>query len=75
MIYLTVPFTWPGALKHYISRKPDKNCIKPNGVYMAGKVRSVLGKEVSLQKTKDMAKKMDMTFNDLVMGISSKSLK
>lgn len=75
IIYLTAPLTWPGALKHYTGKKADKNCIKPNGRYMSGKINSVLSPEVSLKKTKDISKKMNMTVNDLMLGITSKVLK
>lgn len=75
MIYLTAPFTWPGVLKHYLSRKSDKNCIKPHGKFMSGNLNSRLGPEVSLKKTKEIAKKMNMTVNDLMLGITSKVLK
>jgi hypothetical protein len=75
LIYLSAPFVWPGALKYYMSKKADKNCIKPHGRYMAGKINCVLGPEVSLKKTKEYAKKMDMTVNDLMLGITSKALK
>jgi hypothetical protein len=75
LIYITTPFTWPKALKHYTSRKPDKNCIKPNEVYMSGKINSVLSPEISMVKTKALAKKMNLTLNDLMLGITSKALK
>ena len=75
IIYLTAPLTWPGALKHYMSRKADKNCIKPYGKYMSGNLNSRLGPEVSLKKTKEVAKKMNMTVNDLMLGITSRALK
>lgn len=58
-----------------MGRKPDKNCIKPNGRFMSGDVRSVICKEVSLKKTKELSKKMNLTVNDLMLGITSKALK
>lgn len=58
-----------------MGRKADKNCIKPNGVYMAGKINSHLSSVVSLKKTKEVAKKMNLTVNDLMLGITSKVLK
>lgn len=75
IIYLTAPLTWPGAMKHYMSKKADKNCIKQSGRFMSGNVRSVLGQDISLKKTKEMSKKMNMTVNDLMLGITSKALK
>lgn len=75
MIYLSAPLTWPGALKFYMGRKADKNCIKPSGKFMSGNVRSVLSQEFSIKKTKEVAKKMNLTFNDLMLGITSIALK
>lgn len=72
---MTAPLTWVPALKHYMGRKPDKNCIKPYGKFMSGKINSVLSPEISLKKTKALAKKMSMTVNDLMLGMTSKALK
>ena len=75
VIYLTAPLTWIGGIKHYTGKKSDKNCIKPYGRYMSGKINSALSPEVSLKKTKAISKKMNMTLNDLMLGITSKVLK
>jgi hypothetical protein len=75
IIYLTAPITWISALKYYTGKKSDKNCIKPSGKYMSGNLNSRLGPEVSLKKTKEVAKKMGMTVNDLMLGITSRVLK
>lgn len=75
MIYLSSPFTWPGALKHYMSRKPDRNCIKKSGTYMSGNINSSLSPEISVKKMKEQAKLRGVTVNDLMLGITSKALK
>ena len=75
LIYLTCAFTWPKALMHYLGTKDDRNCIKPHGVYMSGNINSVLSPVISVKKTKALAKKMNFTINDLMMGITSKVLK
>lgn len=75
VIYATAPLTWVPALKHYMGRKPDKNCIKPSGIYMSGKINSILGEEISLKKAKAVAAKMNLTLNDLMLGITSKAVK
>lgn len=42
---------------------------------MSGNINSRLGPEISLKKTKEVAKKMGMTVNDLMLGITSRALK
>ena len=75
MIYITAPFAWVPALKHYMGRKNDKNCIKKSGMHMAGKFSCHNSHTISMKKAKDMSKKLNMTFNDMMMGVTSKVLK
>lgn len=75
IIYLSAPVQWYFALKHYVSKKSDKNCIKKHGIYMSGNFSCHNSKVLSVQKTKDLSKKMGITLNDLILGITSKILK
>jgi len=42
---------------------------------MTGNYKSRLSKQISMRKIKSKAKEMGVTFNDLITGIVSKSLK
>ena len=42
---------------------------------MSGKYNAKLSKQISMKKSKEVAKQMGITFNDLVMGLVSKSIK
>jgi len=75
MIYLTAPITWIPALKHYTGRKSDKNCIKQHGVYMSGNFSCHNSETISVKKAKELSKKMGITLNDMIMGMTSKVLK
>lgn len=75
MIYLTAPFTWYFALKHYMGTKADRNCIKKHSIYMSGNFSCHNSKVVSVQKTKELTKKMGVTWNDFILGLTSKVLK
>jgi len=58
-----------------MGKKGDRNCIKKHSVYMSGNFTCHNSKIVSVKKTKELSKKMGITLNDLIMGISSKVLK
>lgn len=75
MIYLTIPYTWYHALKHYMSRRDDRNCIKKHKIYMSGNFTCHNSKVVSVKKTKELSKKMGVTLNDFILGVISKILK
>lgn len=42
---------------------------------MSGKYNAELSKQISMKKSKALAKTMGLTFNDLIMGLVSKSIK
>ena len=42
---------------------------------MSGKYKAQLSKQISMKKSKALAKNMGLTFNDLIMGLVSKSIK
>ena len=66
---------WYESLKYYYSHKYDRNCIKKHPRYLTGKFQGKIVKPIALDKAKVAAKKLDCTFNDLVLGIISKALK
>jgi NRPS condensation-like uncharacterized protein len=74
-MYLLAPFTWIPAIKHTKSRGHDKNCIKKEGIYMSGNFSCHNSYTISVKKAKLLSKKMGITFNDLIMGLTSKVLK
>ena len=75
LAYLSTPVAWYVAVKHYYKHKYDINCIKKHPKYMTGKLIGKICKPISLRLAKLEAKKMDITFNDLVMGMISKAFK
>ena len=75
MIFLTIPISWPLTLTHYESRPIDKNCIKKFGQFMSGKLNVGHSQVISMSKIKKLGKEMGLTFNDVIMGIVSASMK
>ena len=74
-VYLISPLLWIKIVMFYKSRKDDKNCIKSERYYSSGEIRVRAANEISMKKTKALAKKMGLTFNDAIMGLISKSMK
>jgi hypothetical protein len=74
-IYLTIPVSFVTSLAYWESHKPDINCIKKHKAHMDGKYNSALSTLISMKKAKEVAKSMGITFNDLILGMTSKSLK
>lgn len=75
LAYLALPYAWYITIRHWYKHKYDVNCIKKHPKYLTGKLKGKICKPISLRLAKLEAKKMNMTFNDLVMGIVSKSFK
>ena len=75
LAYLSTPVAWYVAVKHYYKHEYDVNCIKKHPKYMTGKLVGKICKPISLRLAKVEAKKMNITFNDLVMGMISKAFK
>lgn len=75
LAYLSTPAAWYLVLKNYYKHKYDVNCIKKHPKYMTGKLVGRICKPISLRLAKLEAKKNNITFNDLVMGMISKAFK
>lgn len=75
MIYLTIPISWYQGLSQYKSRPKDVNCIKKHKLYMTGKLRAKNALTVSMAKAKKLSHAKGVTFNDLMLAITSKALK
>ena len=75
LVYILSPYLWFQIVRYFLKEKDDKNCIKQERFYSAGEQRAMAAKEISMSKSKAMAKKMGYTFNDFMMGLVSKSLK
>jgi len=75
LAYLATPIAWYVVLKNYYKHKYDKNCIRKHPKYMTGKLKGAICKPISLRLAKLEAKKMDITFNDLILGMISKAMK
>jgi len=75
MLYCSIPIAWFIAFKHYYKHDYDVNCIKKHPSYMTGKLVGRICKPISLRLAKIEAKKMNITFNDLVLGMVSKAFK
>jgi|APSaa5957512535_1039671.scaffolds.fasta_scaffold68776_2 hypothetical protein len=72
---LTIPISWYRAVSFYYARPYDINCIKKARFFLSGNLHAKLAQPISLPKAKALAKKMGLTFNDLIMGLLSKALK
>jgi hypothetical protein len=75
MIYLTAPITWFWVIKDYQRVKDDQNCIKKHGYYMSGNFNCANSDQISMKKAKALSKKMGITMNDMMMGMTSQVLK
>jgi hypothetical protein len=71
----TIPISWYQATRYYYKKPYDINCIKKARFFLSGKLQAKLALPISLPKSKVLAKSMGITFNDLVLGLLSKSLK
>ena len=69
LIYAMWPYYFYKSLKYWESRKPDVNCIKKHPFFVTGNLNVRLSKVFSMKRAKEAAKKMGITFNDLVTGI------
>jgi hypothetical protein len=75
IVYLLLPIAAFQVYKDYYSKPYDNNCIKKHELYLHGKHRSVNSKIISMAKTKVILKEKNITFNDLMLSIISKSLR
>lgn len=75
IIYILLPYLWVVFLYDYLRKADDKNCIKKDPYHMNGDVRSVNSKVLSVKKIKAISKKDKVTFNDIMMAVSSTVLK
>ena len=60
---------------HFNKKRYDKNCIKKHKLYMKGKLNSVNSIEISMKKGKLLGKQLNSSFNDIILAITSKTLK
>ena len=72
---MTALCIWVTAIKHHKSRKKDVNCIKKDPYYMSGNFSCHNSLTCSTKKAKELSKKMGMTLNDLMLGITTKCVK
>ena len=73
--YIMMPYAFFVAIKEYESRKPDRNCISNSKRYMKGITHAENCTVISVKKAKEASKKMGVSFNELVLGMTSKALK
>lgn len=74
-MYITAPIAWILVRTYYNSHRSDKNCIKKHKVYMKGEFTFAKSKLISMSKAKALSKNMNITFNDMMLGMTSKVLK
>lgn len=67
-LYTSAPIAFYLCINYWESKKPDKTCI--NDV-CHGILRTRVMEIISLKKAKKLSKQMDLTFNDLILGIIS----
>lgn len=72
-LYISAPIAFYLCIQHWESRPADENCIKNNDC--KGLLRTKLIKTISMAKAKKLAKQMDVTFNELILGLISQSIK
>lgn len=74
-MFLMSPYLLVMIKKYMAKFKPDKNCIKKHAVEMGEEFVSWSSKDYSMIKAKALVKEKGITFNDLMMGITSRVLK
>ncbi len=75
MIYVSFPFKFIEAMKHYWKIPDDVNVIKKHSRYMSGKIKSATSIEISLKKIKELSKSKKATINDITLAIISNVVK
>ena len=70
-----MPYAILMAIKEFESRKPDHNCISKHSKFMKGVMHSKNCTTISMKKAKELSKTLGVSFNELVLGITSKTLK
>ena len=74
-IYLTFPYYAFQCIKLWWALKNDKNCIKKQGNFISGKLKSKNASLISTGKIKALSKSKGCTINDVVLALISTSLK
>ena len=72
---MTFPIAFIQVGIHYVAKSDDKNCIKKHRKYLTGDIKARLSHEISMKRAKALAKKFGLTFNDLILGIMSNTIK
>ena len=63
------------AMGQIYQKGPDKNCIRDDPIYMQGQLQAIFGNRMSMKKCKEKAKEYGVSFNELCMGLLSKTWK
>lgn len=63
------------AMSHINKKGKDVNCIRKHDIYMQGQLQSIFTKRISMKKAKELGKKLGLSFNELCMGLISKTWK
>ena len=74
MIYITFPFKFVEAMRHYYKMPDDINVIKKHSRYISGKLNSAISIEISVKKIKDLSKSKNATINDITLALISNVL-
>jgi NRPS condensation-like uncharacterized protein len=75
MIYITFPFKFVEAMKHYYKMPDDINVIKKHPRYMSGKLNAAISIEISVKKIKELSKSKNATINDITLALISNVFK
>ena len=75
MVFGSAHVLWKWTLDYIRSYPDDINCIKKHHMYMTGKLNARILQTVSMKKAKAHSKRMGITFNELVLGVLSKTTK
>lgn len=74
-MYLTFPVKFISVLTNYFQIKREKNVIKKHPVYLSGEIQSRNALTMDTRKVKSMAKKQEITINDLMMTLAQMTFK
>ena len=74
MIYITFPFKFVEAMRHYYKMPDDINVIKKHSRYISGKLNSAISIEISVKKIKELSKSKNATINDITLALISNVL-
>lgn len=73
-LYLALPFSILGVALKYLFTPTERNAIH-NGKPLKGIKKGVLSKNISVEDVKKECKKLNATINDVIMALTSMTLK